>query len=135
MYNHSIESQNHIAPQLNIVSFEMDDPTFEAGSTKTAIATMTNPTAREFTYDVELYLSTSSIGADKAASSGVGSITIPGGGSSVVHFTVEMPLIEGEYYVFVNVVVDGTHLVLYKATENVIIVVTPAINIDFIGWE
>lgn len=122
-------------PEIRIELFEMDDPTFEAGSSKTAHAVLTNPTEKEFTYDVELYLSLSAMGMSKVVTSGIGQVTIPGGGSLSTYFTLTMPAVEGEYHVFVNVVVAGNHLVLYRATESVLIVVTPSINIDFIGWQ
>ena len=78
-----------------------NDPTFEAGSTHTAQATLTNPTTKQFNYDVELYL-----GATKVATSGVGSVTIPAGGSLVVS-------------------VAGELIEHYPAAEDVVIV-TPA---------
>lgn len=121
-------------PEVKITLFDMDDPTFEGGAVKTARANLSNPTAKQFTYEVELYLSTSATGISKAATSGVGTVTVPAGGTMTTNFTLTMPLVEAAYYVFVNIKVAGIPLVLHKATENVIISISPAINIDFIGW-
>lgn len=108
---------------------EMEDPTFEAGVTKTARATLTNPTSREFSYTVELYL-----GVTKVASSGVGTITIGAGESMLVDFTMVMPLLEGFYQPYLDVWVGDDLIAHYIATETVEILVTPAIEIGPITW-
>ena len=112
-----------------VKKLEMEDPTFEAGVLKTARAELTNPTVREFTYEVELYL-----GATKAATSGVGSITIGPGASQLVDFTLTMPIVEGEYHPYLDVLVDGALIAHYIATETVEIMVSPVIEIGPITW-
>lgn len=105
------------------------DPTFEAGSTHTARATLTNPTTSEFTYLVELYL-----GILKSATSGIGQITIPAGESREMLFTITMPLTEGDYQPYLDVHVGADLIAHYQATEVVTIEVTPLIEIGPITW-
>lgn len=114
---------------VKVEMLESDDPTFEAGASKTARALLTNPTAAPFTYDVELYL-----GVSKVVTSGVGSIAIPAGQSQNVDFTITMPLVEGVYPVYLDITVGGTLIAHYKATEDVTIEVTPAITVGPITW-
>ena len=116
-------------PEIQVLPLESNDPTFEPSTTKTARAQMLNPTTKQFTYDVELYL-----GASKVATSGVGSITIPAGGSQYVDFTIVMPAVEGTYPVCLDVSYEGELLAHYQATEDVVIEVSPAINIGPITW-
>jgi hypothetical protein len=120
-----------VKPQIKVekLDFEAKDPTFNTGSVHTARATLTNPTTKQFTYDVELYL-----GAAKAATSGVGSITIPAGGSQSVDCTVTMPLTEATYPVYLDVSVAGELIAHYRATEDVVVTVAPAIEIGPITW-
>lgn len=118
-----------VKPQVEAKVLWAEDPTFEAGSTHVAAAILTNPTAKEFTYTTELYL-----GVTKAATSGVGSVAIPAGGSVTMNYTVPMPLVEGEYEVYLDVWV-GTELIAhYKATVNVIITISPIIEVGPIIW-
>ena len=116
-------------PQVQAELLEMGDPTFEAGVTKTAKARLTNPTAKQFTYSVELYL-----GVTKVATSGVGSVTIPANSYLDVSFSIVMPLVEASYPVFLDVWYDSTLLKHYQATENVVIVISPAIEVGPIIW-
>jgi len=116
-------------PQARAESLEMLDPTFEAGASKTARATLTNPTTKEFTYTVELYL-----GATKAATSGIGSVTIPAGQSTDVTFTMVMPTIEGDYQPYLDVWIGTDLIAHYAATAPVTIVVTPTIIGGPITW-
>jgi hypothetical protein len=118
-----------IKPQVNIEMLEMEDPTLEAGVTKTAQARLTNPTAKQFTYTVELYL-----GVTKTATSGVGTVTIPANSYLDVNFTVVMPLVEGSYPVYLDVWHDTTLLKHYQATEDVVITISPAIEVGPIIW-
>ena len=118
-----------LTPQLRIKQLQMDDPTFGAGESKTARARLTNPTAKSFTYTVELYL-----GVARAATSGVATVTIPAGGYVDATFPVVMPLVEGTYEVYLDVWVDAVLIAHYVATEPVIIEVAPDIDIEFIGW-
>lgn len=118
-----------VRPQIVVEKLEGLDPTFEAGSVHTARATLTNPTAAEFTYDVELYL-----GVTKAATSGVGSIIIGAGASQVVDFTLAMPGVQDDYQPYLDVFVAGELIKHYAATELVTIKVTPLIEVGPITW-
>ena len=118
-----------VRPQVKIEKLEMDDPTFEAGSSHSAKARLTNPTTKQFTYTVELYL-----GVDKKATSGAGQVTIPANGYADVTFTIVMPPTEGNYPVFLDVWSDTTLLKHYQATENVTITIAPAIEVGPIIW-
>ena len=115
--------------QVKTEMLEMEDPTFETGVIKTARARMTNPTVEAFTYTVELYL-----GIAKAATSGVQQVIIPAGQYADVTFTIAMPAVAGDYPVFLDVWQDTTLLKHYQATENVVIEVTPAIDVGPITW-
>ena len=116
-------------PQVKIERLEMEDPTFEAGVVKTASARLTNPTAKQFIYTVELYL-----GIAKVATSGVGTVTIPANSYLDVNFTVVMPLVEGTYPVYLDVWHEGTLLKHYQATVDVVIQISPAIEVGPITW-
>lgn len=118
-------------PQIEakMLGISAGDPTFEAGSTHAARATLTNPTTSEFTYMLELYL-----GVSKAATSGLGTITIPAGQSKEVNFSLVMPIAEGNYQPYLDVWVAGALVAHYVATELVTIAVTPAIVVGPIIW-
>jgi hypothetical protein len=116
-------------PQVKVELLEMEDPTFEAGSSHSAKARLTNPTAKQFTYTAELYLR-----VDKAATSGVGQVTIPAGGYVDVTFNLVMPAAEASYPVYLDVWSDSTLLKHYQGTENVTIAITPAIEVGPITW-
>lgn len=126
-----------VRPQIKIEGLEgLGDPTFEAGSVHVARAPLTNPTVKEWTYDVELYLDVTKV------ASASGAVTIPAGGSVNVDFSVAMPLVEGEYEGWIDAwCVDAitpenpTGLIRhYHITENVIIVISPAIEIGEPTW-
>lgn len=118
-----------IEAQLKVEKLESVDPTFEAGSVHTARATITNPTSHDWTYDLELYL-----GVTKVATSGVGSIGIGAGASQVIDFTLTMPEAEGNWDVYLDAIVDGELIAHYKATEPVIVEITPAVVVGPITW-
>lgn len=118
-----------MGPKVVVESIAMEDPTFDSGVPKTAKAILTNPTGKELTYSVELYL-----GANKAATSGVGQVTIPAGASLEVLFHMVMPSIEGEYIPFLDVWHEGVLLKHYQATESVIISIIPDIGVGPITW-
>jgi len=105
------------------------DPTFEAGSIHIAKATLTNPTTKAFDYSVELYL-----GVTKVASSGVGVVSIPAGGFREVLFTLTMPMAEGNYQPYLDILVGTDLIAHYAATELVTISVKPAIVVGPITW-
>ena len=116
-------------PKVEVKLLEMEDPTFEGGSVKVATAVLTNTTTVPWTYAVELYL-----GITKAATSGVGTVTIPAGASSSVNFTVTMPTAEASYPVYIDVLVVGELIAHYLATEPSVIEVSPAVDIGDIVW-
>lgn len=121
--------ESQVEPQIKAEPLEASDPTFEGGSTHSATAVLTNPTTKEFTYTAELYL-----GVGKSATSGVGSVTIAAGGSANMQFIVVMPIAEGSYEVYLDVKVGAELLAHYKATEDVVIEVSPAIDVGPITW-
>lgn len=118
-----------VRPQVRVERLQALDPTFEAGSIHTARAELTNPTGKEFAYSVELYL-----GVMKAATSGVGTVSIPAGQSSYVDFTLTMPADEADYPVYLDIAVAGELIAHYQATENVTVIITPAITVGPITW-
>ena len=125
-----------VLPMIKVEKLEIEgleaDPTFEAGSIHTARATLTNPTAKEFTYSVELYLDVTKV------ASASGSVTIPAGGTLDVDFTLTMPLIEGTFHVYLDVWVGADlivhHEALPHATQDVTLVISPDIVIGPIIW-
>ena len=118
-----------VKPQVKVEVLWAEDPTFEEGSIHTASAVLTNPTTKEFIYSTELYL-----GVTKAATSGIGTATIPAGGSVTMDYPITMPLVEGEHEVYLDVWVGGELLAHYKATENVTIEIAPAVVVGPIIW-
>ncbi len=118
-----------ISPQVSVQVVPAVAPTFEGGSVHSATARLTNPTAAEFTYTVELYL-----GLTKVVTSGVSTVTIPAGGFVDVVFTLQMPVVEGAYSVYIDVWVAGSLLAHFQATQAVTIEVTPLIDIGDITW-
>lgn len=116
-------------PQIKVELLLAEDPTFQGGSSHTAVARLTNPTTKEFTYTTELYL-----GVTKIASSGVGSVTIAGGASVDMNYPIIMPALEGVHDVYLDVWVGVDLIAHYKATEKVTIEVSPAIDIGIITW-
>ncbi len=117
-----------IRPLVKVESLEVGDPEFEAGSVHTARATLTNPTMKQFTYDVELYLDVTKV------ASASGTITIPAGSSVPIDFIVTMPLVEGTFDVWVDAWYGTELLVHYHATEKVTVGISPAIIIGEPVW-
>lgn len=116
-------------PGIKVELLEMEDPTFECGSIKTAKARLTNTAAKQFTYTTELYL-----GAAKAATSGISTVVIAAGGYADVLYQITMPLAEGTYDVYLDVWESGELLAHYKATEAVVLTAIPAIEVGPITW-
>lgn len=109
---------------------ESEDPTFEAGEARTAIAQMTNPTAKAFDYTAELYLDVT-----KVASSGSIAFSLAAGETRAISFPVTMPIAEGTFPVFLDVFVEVEQVGAFRATEDVTLVISPAIVIGPITWE
>ena len=102
-------------------------PTFDIGITKTASATLSNPTGKSFTYDCELYL-----GAAKEVSA-LASIAIAGGAQGQVTFPITMPSVEGDWPVFLDVYVAG-QLIAHYSAANVVTYITPDVVVGPITW-
>ncbi|GAH60873.1 unnamed protein product, partial [marine sediment metagenome] len=92
-------------------------PQFSPREVRTAIASMSNPTAKSFAYTAELYL-----GVPKAASSGVISFSLAAGETRNISFPVTMPSAEGTYPVYLDIFVAGELIGAYRAIEDVVIV-------------
>ncbi len=118
-----------VLPQIQAVIQAAEDPTFEGGSAQSAVAVLSNPTTAPFTFDVELYLDVL-----KAASSGIISVAIPAGGSTNVPLAVIMPGLPGTYQVYLDVKVNNVLIGHFLATEDVVITVTPDIDLISITW-
>jgi hypothetical protein len=121
---------------VKVKQVEMKDPTFGDGNIQTARVVFQNPKASSLTYSAELYLG-KQIG-DKKATSGIKTFTVAAGGQQTVDFPVTMPLISSSqesYKVYVPVSVGGTLLVTYVATEEVVVVLQPAVNVIGITWS
>lgn len=108
---------------------EMEDPTFQCGSSHTAKAQVRNPTTMSFTYAMELYLDVTKVASASK------SVTIPAGGSQWVDFPIVMPPVEGSWAVYLDVLVEGELIAHYQATEAVITVISPDVDIIQITWE
>jgi len=119
-----------VRPEIKVEKLEGLDPEFDARSTHTARALLTNPTNKSFDYTLELYL-----GAAKATTSGQGVVTIPAGQSQYVDFTLTMPSDEATHHVYLDVWVAGELIKHYQATEDVTVVIAPDIEIGPITWE
>ena len=118
-----------VKPQVKVENLGFNDPEFEAGSTHVARAILTNPTVKEFTYQVELYLDVTKV------ASASGSVTIPAGGSVNVDFIVTMPSYEGgPWHVYLDAWVGTESVAHYQATEDVSTVISPAIEVGPITW-
>lgn len=91
-------------------------PQFSPGELKTAIAPMSNPAGKGFSYSAELYL-----GLPKVASSGVISFYLAAGETRNISFPVTMPSVEGTYPVYLDVFSNGQLIGAYKATEDVVV--------------
>lgn len=117
-------------------TLRMDDPTFESLTVHVAHATFVNPKPAQFSYTSELYLG--KFLGDRAATSGQISFDIPGGGSKIVDFSVSMPSLAVEsdsFHVYLEVTHAGVILVTYVSIEDVIVTVTPAIDLGPITWD
>lgn len=113
---------------------EIQDPTFDYGTSHVAHAPVANPTPAAFTYDAELYLATSPTAA-KVATSGIVTFTLAGGASGIVDFPLTMPDVEGTFHVYLDVLVAGELIAAYVATEDVVVEVAPEIVIEPIIWD
>lgn len=98
---------------------------FEANSSHVAKAIMTNPTEKPFNYEGVLYM-----GTDLAVMSQV-SFHLDAGESKEVDFLVTMPIGSGTYPVHLGIFSGEQNIGLYKAVEDIMIVVSePGVS----GW-
>ena len=117
-----------IQPQVEVeVGPLQDDPEFEGGSVHVATVQMTNPTTKEFTYTVTLYLGLNAVASSQ------GQVTIPAGSVASPQFSITMPTVEGVYPVFLDVDVGGVNIKHYQAAD-ITIAITPIIDIGDITW-
>jgi len=116
------------------IKLEIQDPTFDYGTSHIAHAPVSNPTPATFTYNAELYLATSPTAA-KVATSGIVTFTLAGGASDIVDFPLTMPDVGGTFHVYLDVLVAGELIAAYIGTEDVIVEVAPAIDIEPITWD
>ena len=110
-------------------------PEFIAGSVHTARATFVNPKTAPFAYSAVLYLG-KSLG-DKVVKSPVKAFTIPAGGTLSQDFAVAMPTLaitQDSYHVYLEVSQAGAVIITFVATEDVVVFVTPAIDVTIITW-
>jgi hypothetical protein len=92
-------------------------PRFSPGEEKTAIVTMTNPTARAFDYRMVLYMGVNMVAMGDAE------FSLEAGESSNISIPVVMPASPGVYPVYLDVWSGETLLGHYQANENVEIAV------------
>jgi len=120
---------------IEVKSLEMEDPTFESASTHVATATFQNPKTASFDFTAELYLG-KTLGT-KTVTSGPKNFTLGAGATAPVNFSVNMPTLaiqRDAYHVYLEVKQAGVVLITFVATEDVNVVVTPAINVTQITW-
>lgn len=118
-----------------VKSMEMEDPTFESETLHTATATFQNPKTVSFDFTAELYLG-KTVGS-KVVTSGAKTFTVAAGASKAVDFAVTTPkltILTDTYHVYLEVKQAGVVLITFVATEDVTVVVTPAINVTQITW-
>jgi len=118
-----------------VKSMEMEDPTFESATVHVATATFQNPKTSSFDYTAELYLG-KTVGT-KTVTSGVKTFTVAAGGTKAVAFSVNMPTLtipSDVYHVYLEIKHLGTLLITFVATDDVTVIVTPAINVTTITW-
>jgi len=108
---------------------------FEGGIVKTAVINLSNHSILERTYDVELYLSSAEDGSVKNASSGVGTLTVPPNDTISIQFTLTLPEDEGEYFVFLSVLLEGKRPITYKARNKVMILPPQEVEVSFMQWQ
>ena len=121
--------------QILVKSLVMEDPTFESATAHVATATFQNPKTAPFDFTAELYLG-KTVGS-KVVTSGVKSFTLAAGTSKPVDFSVNMPTLtipSDSYHVYLEVKQAGVTLITFVATEDVAVIVSPAINVTTIVW-
>jgi len=95
------------------------DPELAPSSQHTAHALMTNITAREWTYNAELYLVKA---GTKYTSSETITFPLAAGASQTIDFPITMPAAEGVYEVYLDISAEGVFIRGYIATEDVTVV-------------
>lgn len=122
--------------QVRVKTVEMEDPNFESETRHTAHALVINPKSVTYDYQAELYLG-KTIG-HKVASSGVKAFSIPGGQSLSVDFSVNMPALvvpDDTFHVYLEIRHAGAVLITFIGTEDVVVYVTPAVEVTEITWD
>jgi hypothetical protein len=97
-------------------------PQFGPGESKKARIVMRNPTGTAFDYDALIYLGTDLVVVSQQQ------FHLEPGQEKPVDFPMVMPASLGTYPVHIGVFSGGTHLALYRATEDVVIL--PAYEVD-----
>lgn len=118
-----------------VKSMEMEDPTFESETLHTATATFANPKTVAFDFTAELYLG-KTVGS-KVVTSGSKAFSLLAGASKAVDFAVTMPkltIVTDTFHCYLEVKHALVTLITFVATEDVIVVVSPAINVTQITW-
>jgi len=116
-------------------SLEMEDPTFESATPHVATATFQNPKTASFDFTAELYLG-KALGT-KTVTSGPKTFSLAAGATAPVTFSVNMPTLaiqSDAYHVYLEVKQAGVVLITFVATDDVTVIVSPAINVTQITW-
>lgn len=104
---------------------------FEPGGIHIGRVRFHNPSSVGFTYASELYLGRYEGEKVVSVSS---SFTIPAGETKDIDFSLDMPLVEDIYRVYLDVSAEGELVAHYQSYDDIEIKVTAAIDIISIIW-